>query len=69
MRRARGGLVFEAHRLLYHTTLGLGVIKKKQKKSARGLGVTVLKVGGIGYMVQGVGFRVQGSRFYLGIRV
>ena len=25
----RGGLVCEAHRLLYHSTLGLGVIKKK----------------------------------------
>ena len=26
----RGGLVFEAHRLLYHSTLGLKVIKKKK---------------------------------------
>jgi len=25
----RGGLVFKAHRLLYHSTLGLRVIKKK----------------------------------------
>jgi len=25
------GLVFEAHRLLYHSTLGLRVIKKKKK--------------------------------------
>jgi len=27
----RGGLVFKAHRLLYHSTLGLRVIKKKKK--------------------------------------
>ena len=26
----RGGLVFKAHRLLYHSTLGLGVIEKKR---------------------------------------
>ena len=30
VKRFRGGLVFEAHRLLYHSTLGLRVIKKKQ---------------------------------------
>jgi len=28
--RFRGGLVFEAHRLVYHSTLGLRVIKKKK---------------------------------------
>jgi len=28
----RGGLVFKAHRLVYHPTLGLRVIKKKKKK-------------------------------------
>ena len=28
----RGGLVFEAHRLLYHSTLGLRVIKKKKRE-------------------------------------
>ena len=27
----RGGLVFKAHRLLYHPTLGSRVIKKKKK--------------------------------------
>jgi len=31
--RFRGGLVFEAHRLLYHSTLGLRVIKKKKRRS------------------------------------
>jgi len=31
VKRFRGGLVFKAHRLLYHSTLGLRVIKKKKK--------------------------------------
>ena len=31
VKRFRGGLVFKAHRLLYHSTLGLEVIKKKKK--------------------------------------
>ena len=40
--RFRGGLVFEAHRLLYHSTLGSRVIKKKKKtKSRQGQGVNV----------------------------
>ena len=30
MKLFRGGLVFKAHRLLYHSTLGLRVIKKKE---------------------------------------
>ena len=29
-----GGLVFKAHRLLYHSTLGVGVIKKRRSKDA-----------------------------------
>ena len=32
VRRFRGGLVFKAHRLFYHSTLVLAVIKKKKKK-------------------------------------
>ena len=32
VKRFRGGLVFKAHRLLYHSTLGLRVIKKIMKK-------------------------------------
>jgi len=32
VKRFRGGLVFKAHRLLYHPTLGLRVMKKKKKK-------------------------------------
>ena len=34
MHRFRGGLVFKAHRRLYHSTLGSRVIKKKKKTSA-----------------------------------
>jgi len=29
VKQVRGGLVFKAHRLLYHSNLGLRVIKKK----------------------------------------
>jgi len=32
--RFRGGLVFQAHRLLHHSTLGLRVTKKKKINSA-----------------------------------
>ena len=32
VKRFRGGLVFKAHRLVYHSTLGLRVITKKKKK-------------------------------------
>jgi len=31
VKRFRGGLVFKAHRLVYHSALGLRVIKKKKK--------------------------------------
>jgi len=31
-RRFRGGLVFKAHRLFYHSTLGSRVIKKKEEE-------------------------------------
>ena len=37
MKRFRGGLVFKAHRLAYHSTLGWKVIKKKKK--VEGFGV------------------------------
>ena len=33
MKRFRGGLVFKAHRRVYHPTLGLRVIKKKRRDS------------------------------------
>jgi len=32
VKRFRGGLVFKAHRLVYHSTLGVRVIMKKKKK-------------------------------------
>jgi len=35
VQRFRGGLVFKAHRLLYHSTLGLRVTKKKKKKKRK----------------------------------
>ena len=35
VKRFRGGLVFKAHRRVYHSTLRLRVIKKKQKKTLR----------------------------------
>jgi len=34
VKRFRGGLVLKAHRLLYHSTLGLRVIKKKEDARA-----------------------------------
>jgi len=34
VQRFRGGLVFKAHRLLYHSTLGLRVIKKRRRSDA-----------------------------------
>ena len=34
VQRFRGGLVLKARRLLYHSTLGLRVIKKKKEKGA-----------------------------------
>ena len=35
VKRFRGGLVFKAHRLVYHSTLGLIVIKKKVRTTWR----------------------------------
>ena len=37
MKRFRGGLVFKAHRLVYHSTLGRRVIKKKQKEATKAI--------------------------------
>ena len=42
VQRFRGGLVFKAHRLLCHSTLGLRVIKKKIPASANPFGVCCL---------------------------
>ena len=35
VQRFRGGLVLKAHRLFYHSTLGLRAMKKKKKKKKR----------------------------------
>jgi len=35
VKRFRGGLVFKAQRLMYHSTLGLRVIKKKKYQTRR----------------------------------
>ena len=44
VKRFRGGLVFKAQRLWYHSTLGLTVIKKKKKKKGTPGGKSVLGV-------------------------
>ena len=36
VKRSRGGLVFKAHFFVYHSTLGLRVIKKKKKEREEG---------------------------------
>ena len=48
----------QAHRLAYHSTLGLSVTKKKKKVQGSGFGVQ-----GSGFWVLGSGFRFQGSGF------
>ena len=56
MKRFRGGLVFEAHRLLYHSTLGLRVIKKEKKGASEGFICDLLSA--LGFKGSGWGFRV-----------
>ena len=36
VKESRGGLVFKAHRLFYHSTLGSNVMKKKRRVTSRG---------------------------------
>ena len=43
VKRFRGGLVFKAHRLLYHSTLGLRVIRKRRSLPAVEPGGNTLK--------------------------
>ena len=38
VKQFRGGFVFEAHRLLYHSTLSLRVIKKRRRRVPDSLG-------------------------------
>ena len=51
MQRFRGGLVIKAHRLLYHSTLGVRVIRKKEKKFRVWVECCVLRVQGAGFNV------------------
>ena len=55
VQRFQGGLVFKAHRLLYHSTLGLSVIKKKRRS-----GVCSVGPGLSGLRVEVLGFRDEG---------
>ena len=68
--RFRGGLVFKAHGLVYHSTLGLRVTK--QHGQGRHLGADVAfaclhccvnLLQGLGFMLQGSGFKIQNSGF------
>jgi len=69
VQRCRGGLVFKAHRLLYHSTLGLRVIQKMKEETPSARAGFGLKVQGPGYEV-GLGFRVKGFGVWdLGLRV
>ena len=47
----RGGLVFKAHRLLYHSTLGSRVMKKKMKET----GICVMDRAAVGWIGRQVG--------------
>ena len=50
VQRFRGGLVFKAHRLLYHSTLGLRVTKKKKKVEGLGfMGGRPVRVGRVNH--------------------
>ena len=72
MNRFRGGLVFKAHRLVYHSTLGLRVIKKKKSitqgemlRFRRSLIGTRPSCQGVGLSGEGLGSEsdVQGLMF------
>ena len=65
MQRFRGGLVYRAHRLVYHSTLGLRVITKKKRRfhelefrvegSEFCVSCFVVRVPGSGFCVLGFG--------------
>jgi len=48
--RFRGGLVFKARRLVYHSTLGLRVIKKKKIHGERAADVAALRLSKCGVL-------------------
>ena len=45
MKRFRGGIVFKAHRIVYHSTLGSRVIKKKMRNDLQYCKIFYLKNG------------------------
>ena len=55
MKRFRGGLAFKTHRLVYHPTLGLRVIKKKKTRGETGAGFSETRVLGGGMVVLSAG--------------
>ena len=63
VKRFRAGLIFKAHRLLYHSALGLRVIKKKKKCRGKRARRKTFRVQTVVFGIQGSGFRVQGSGF------
>ena len=57
---------------MYHSTLGLRVIKKKKERNHAAHGGDEVEEEGLGFGVCGLGFRVQGAGFRvwgLGFRV
>ena len=54
------GLVFKAHRLVYHSTPGWRVINKRRRSGSEGFG---FRVPGFGFRVPGSGFRVEDLGF------
>jgi len=61
VKRFRGGLVFKAHRLLYHSNLGSKVINKKKKHLWWGFG---FRVSVLGLRVEGQVAKRSGSRVW-----
>ena len=59
--RLRGGLVFKAHRLLYHSTLGSSVIKKMKEEELEKPGG---RAGGFPLMAVTVGSTAKTKSFY-----
>ena len=55
VQRFRGGHVFKAHRLVYHPTLGLRVIKKEKKELKYSTGCEPVQGVGLGFRVTGAG--------------
>jgi len=59
VQRFRGGLVFKAHRLVYHSTLGSRVIIKKKKAPPPEEQPPIPSHPSLGvHLVKGLGFRV-----------